>query len=112
MFTLFMLMQKDYLFCLLKKLVLFLLCSLFSSKNSFNFFVGDSSGTCSIYSTSLGEKGFSDFRWDPTGGEGGQENTILKGTSKMYDPISKTIKISGKATLILKPSYIIHFMCY
>ena len=67
--SLFGLMLKDDLFCLLKNLAFissFLLCSLFSSKNPFNFF-----GMFYIFDVPRG-KGFNDFRWNPTGGEGGE----------------------------------------
>ena len=75
-------------FFYLKRWFLFLLYSLFSIKNPFNFWgVVVVGGTCFIYLTSRGE-GFNDFRWNPTGELRGQENTILKGTSKMYGPFS------------------------
>ena len=40
-------------------------------------------GVFHLFDVPRGE-GFNDFRWNPTGDEGGQENTILKGMSKMY----------------------------
>ena len=61
-------------FVCLKSWFLFLLCSLFSSKNSFNFF-GMVEG-----------EAFNDFKRNVTGGRG-QENTIFKRTSEMYDPL-------------------------
>ena len=35
------------------------------------------------------EERLNDFRWNLTGGRGCQENTILKGTTKLYGPIYK-----------------------
>ena len=89
MFTLFILVLKDGLFCLLKKLIF--ISSLFSSKNPFNFLgvvvVVGGGGGFYIFDVPRGE-GFNNFRWNPTGEEGGQENTILKGTSKMYGSLT------------------------
>lgn len=58
MFTLFMIMLKDELFCLLKNLVFISsFCSLFSSKNSFHFSEGGGGeGRGSVYSTLQGRK--------------------------------------------------------
>ena len=92
MFTLFMLMLKDDLFCLLKSWFFFLLCSLFSSKNTyFFFFFGggwgggpDGGGVFCIFDVPR-EEGFNDFRWNLIRG-GVQENTVFKGTSRMYGP--------------------------
>ena len=89
MFTLLMLMLlmvKDGVFCLLQKLVLFLLCSLFSSKNPFNFFRGGLWGGGSIHSTSRGGKGSMILDGIREGERGGQESTVLNGTFKMYGP--------------------------
>ena len=64
---------------------------MFSSKDPFNIFgvvvmVVGGGGVFYIFDVPSGEA-FNDFRWNPTGEEGGgQENTILKGMSKMYGP--------------------------
>ena len=83
-------------FVSLKNWFLFLLYSLFSSENPFNFLGvlverGGGGGGFYIFNVPRGE-GFNDFKWNPTGGEGGQEDTILKGASKMYSPYNLNLK--------------------
>ena len=48
--------------------------------------VGGGGDGVNIFDISKGE-GIYEFRWNPTGEEGGQENTILKGTSKICGSI-------------------------
>ena len=75
-------------FVYLKSWFLFLLCSLFSTKNPFTFRgSGGGEGVFCIFYVPR-EEGFNDFRWNPTGEEGSQKNTILKGRPKMYGPLA------------------------
>ena len=79
MFTLFMVMLKDDIFSLLKSWFSFLFCSLFSSENPFNIFGGWWWGVFYIFDVPSGE-GFSDFRWNPTGGAVGAGGGGVKKT--------------------------------
>ena len=73
-------------FVYLKIWFLFLLCCLLSSKNHFNF-LGEGDDGEGVYIFDIPKReGFNEFRWDSEKGLGRQENTILKGTSKMYGP--------------------------
>ena len=54
-------------FVYLKDCFLFLLCSLLSSKNSFNFLGGEGGPE---------RRGVIDFRWNPTGGRGSRKHNF------------------------------------
>ena len=60
-------------FAYLKSWFLFLLCSLFSSKNVFNFLEGGR-GMFYVFDVPRGE-GFNEIRWNPTEGGGGVNET-------------------------------------